>query len=177
MDAVLTYALQTPDDRLCTIRLFPSEEATFDSDTLSDDARWQYYVASYTMTDATEGVDQSRMRAPSLRRNIAPQNANIEAAYQEVYGELDHIDEQTAFISPESYKLLLQNDFGFVRRSSVEKPSTTSSEVGRISESENFREKFVRNTAWMKDQRAEDVEGRKATWEKGVKEGLPSYED
>ncbi|KAK5207302.1 Transcriptional regulatory protein sin3 [Exophiala xenobiotica] len=167
----------TPDDRLCTIRLFPSEEATFDSDTLSDDARWQYYVASYTMTDATEGVDQSRMRAPSLRRNIAPQNANIEAAYQEVYGDLDHIDEQTAFISPESYKLLLQNDFGFVRRSSVEKPSTTSSEVGRISESEKFREKFVRNTAWMKDQRAEDVEGRKATWEKGVKEGLPTYED
>jgi paired amphipathic helix protein Sin3a len=177
MDAILTYALQTPDDRLCTIRLFPSEEATFDSDTLSDDARWQYYVASYTMTDATEGVDQSRMRAPSLRRNIAPQNANIEAAYQEVYGDLDHIDEQTAFISPESYKLLLQNDFGFVRRSSVEKPSTTSSEVGRISESEKFREKFVRNTAWMKDQRAEDVEGRKATWEKGVKEGLPTYED
>ncbi|KIW99358.1 uncharacterized protein Z518_11346 [Rhinocladiella mackenziei CBS 650.93] len=167
----------TPQDRLCTIRLFPSEDATFDNDTLSDEARWQYYVASYTMTDATEGVDQSRMHSPFLRRNIAPQNANIEAAYQEVYGDLDHFDEQTAFISPESYKLLLQNDFGFVRRKAFERPSGKAYETGKMEESERFREKYVRNTAWMKDQRAEDVERIKAAFEKGVREGFSRYDD
>lgn len=126
------------------------------------------------MTDATEGIDQSRMRSPYVKRNIAPQNANIEAAYEEAYGDLDHTDEQTAFISPESYKLLLQNEFGFVHRGAVEKASSAES---KAHESERFREKFVRNTAWMKDQRAEDVERRKAAWEKGVKEGFLNNEE
>ncbi|KAL6243476.1 Transcriptional regulatory protein sin3 [Rhinocladiella similis] len=173
-DAEIYRISYTPNDRLCTIRLFPSEDATFDSDTLSDDARWQYYVASYTMTDATEGIDQSRLRSPYVKRNIAPQNANVEAAYEEVFGDLDHTDEQTAFISPESYKLLLQNEFGFVHRGAVEK---ASSAAPKAHESEKFREKFVRNTAWMKDQRAEDVERRKAAWEKGVKEGFLNNEE
>ncbi|KAJ4669681.1 Transcriptional regulatory protein sin3 [Exophiala dermatitidis] len=162
----------TPEDHVCTIRLFPSEDATFDSDALSEEARWQYYVASYTMTDPTEGVDQSRMRHPFLRRNIAPQNANVESAYEDVYGELEHYDEQTAFISPESYKVFLQKDFCFNRPKALEKPSAKGYEVGKIEESEKFREKFVRNTAWMKDQRAEDVERKKAAWERGVKEGF-----
>ncbi|EXJ91680.1 hypothetical protein A1O3_00230 [Capronia epimyces CBS 606.96] len=166
-----------PEDRICTVRLFPPEEATFDSDTLSDEARWQYYVASYTMTDATEGIDQSRMHSPFLRRNIAPQNAHVEMAYQEVYGDLNHYDEQTAFISPESYKLFLQKGFSFVRGEAVEKPSAKRYEVGHIEESERFREKFVRNTAWMKDQRAEDVERKKAAWERGVKEGFLGLEE
>lgn len=173
----LTDVLQAPDDRRCTIRLFPAEDATFDSDALSDEARWQYYVASYTMTDATEGVDQSRMRAAFLRRNVPPQNANVEAAYQEVFGMLQHIDEQTAFISPETYKILLQNDFGFSHQLPAELSIGKAYEVGKIEESEKFREKFVRNTAWMKDQRAEDVDRRKAAWEKGVKEGFSAVDE
>lgn len=159
------------------MRLFPSEEATFDSDSLSDEARWQYYVASYTMSDATEGIDHSRMRSPYLRRNVAPQNANIEAAYEEAFGDLDHVDEQSAVINPESYKLQLQNEFGFARRNSTERANRKQYESGSIEESERFREKFVRNTAWMKDQRAEDVERRKAAWEKGVKDGFSGFEE
>jgi len=168
-DAEVYRISYVPEERLCTIRLFPCEDATFDSDSLSDEARWQYYIASYTMTDATEGVDQSKMNFPYLRRNIAPQNALIEAAYQEVYGNLKHVDEQTAFISLDSYKILLQGDYGFVRNVTMRKPY----EAGRIEESERFRERFVRNTAWMRDQRAEDVEDKKAAWEKGKAEGFP----
>ena len=164
--------LQTPENRLCTIRLFPTEDATFDNDALTDEARWQYYIASYTMTDATEGVDQSKLHWPYLRRNIAPQNAHIDSAYQEVYGNIDHVDDQTAFISPDSYKLLLQGDFGFVREAAMRQ----ASEPGKIEESEKFREKFVRNTAWMRDQRAEDVEGRKAAWERAKVEGFAGYD-
>ncbi|KIV86574.1 hypothetical protein PV11_02175 [Exophiala sideris] len=167
----------TPDERRCTIRLFPAEDATFDSDALSDEARWQYYLASYTMTDATEGVDLSKLRKAYLQRNIAPQNANIEAAYQEVFGDLGHVDEQTAFISPETYKLVLRKEYGFERQHPVESSSGKSYEAGKIEESEKYREKFVRNTAWMKDQRAEDVERRKATWEKGVREGFSMVDE
>ena len=124
------------------------------------------------MTDATEGVDQAKMRPPYLRRNMAPQNANIEAAYQEVYGNLSHVDDETAFIGPDSYKLHLQGDFGFTRVAEMGK----AYEAGKIEESEIFQERFVRNTAWMRDQRAEDVERKKATWEKGKAEGFTGYD-
>lgn len=169
---VLTNVSQVPEDRLCTVRLFPSEDATFDSDALSEEARWQYYIASYTMTDATEGVDQSKMLPTYLRRNVAPQNANIEAAYAEVYGNLDHVDDQTAFISPDSYKLLLQGEFGFVRSTGLENSHQKAHDADHMEESEKFRERFVRNTAWMRDQRAEDVERKKAAWERGKRDGF-----
>jgi hypothetical protein len=103
---------------------------------------------------------------------MAPQNANIEAAYQEVYGNLVHVDDETAFISPNSYKLLLQGDFGFVRKAEMRK----AYEAGKLEESEKFRERFVRNTAWMRDQRAEDVEHKKAGWERGKTEGFAGYD-
>lgn len=144
---------------------------------MTAEARWQYYVASYTMTDATEGVDQARVQPSFLRRTIAPQNANIEAAYNEVYGNLAHLDEQTAFISPETYKLLLHHDFGFVRHQNNGGRGVKRHEIGKIEENERFREKFVRNTSWMKDQRAEDVERRKAAWERGLKDGNFDFND
>ena len=124
------------------------------------------------MTDATEGVDQSKLHWPYLRRNIAPQNAHIETAYQEVYGNIAHIDDQTAFISLDTYKLLLQGDYGLVRKTTISK----AYEPGRIEENEKFREKFVRNTAWMRDQRAEDVERKKAAWERAKGEGFTGYD-
>jgi len=117
------------------------------------------------------------MRKAYLQRNIAPQNANIEAAYQEVYGDLDHIDEQTAFISPETYKLVLREEYGIARQHPMDASNGKRYEAGKIEESEKYREKFVRNTAWMKDQRAEDVERRKAAWEKGVREGFSTVEE
>lgn len=124
------------------------------------------------MTDATEGVDQSKTLPSYLRRNIAPQNANIEAAYAEVYGNLDHVDDQTAFISPDSYKLLLQGEFGFLRNGTLEKSPQKAYDADQMEESEKFRERFVRNTAWMRDQRAEDVERKKAAWERGKRDGF-----
>lgn len=126
------------------------------------------------MTDATEGVDATRMHLPYLRRCIPAQNADIEAAYDETYGSLDHFDDQSAFISPETYKLILAGSFMFTRRNVTPKRTY---ETGRIEESEKFKEKFIRNVAWMKDQQAEDVEARKAAWDKGVKEGLSGFED
>jgi histone deacetylase complex regulatory component SIN3 len=150
--------------------MYPSEDATFDSDTLSDEARWQYYVASYTMTDATEGIDQAKLKRTYLRRNIAPQNANIEEAYDETFGNLDNVDTEKAFISPDDYKLVRENGFSMIRGTS--KSEQKAYEPGKMVDSEKFRTKFVQNTPWMKDQNPEDVEQTKAAWEKNSKEGF-----
>lgn len=126
------------------------------------------------MSEATEGVDQSSMRFPYLRRNIAPQSANLDTTVAEVYGNLEHFDNQTAFISPDTYKLLLSNDYIFWRTTAQSKKKYSE---GKIEENEPFREKFVRNSAWMKDQRPEDVQRRNAAWEKAKAEGLDGFEE
>ena len=162
----------TPADGKCTIRFFPPEDSTFDNDALSDEARWNYYLSSYAMTYATEGVDQSRMQYPFQRRSMPAQNTNVEAAYEEVYGSLHHQDDQTASISPDTYKLRMEGEWVFHRFVTRKKNYTP----GKVVENEKFLEKFVRNVAWMKDQRAEDVEKRKAIWEQGVKDGMDGFE-
>ena len=132
------------------------------------------------MSEATEGVDQGRMHFPFLRRNVAPQNANLDTTVAEVYGSLEHFDNQTAFISPDTYKLLLSNDYIFWRTTAYPRKKYDTSEPvkdRRMEENESFREKFVRNTTWMRDQQPEDVARRKAAWEQAVKEGLDGFEE
>ena len=155
------------------MRFFPPEDSTFDNEALSDEDRWNYYLSSYAMTYATEGIDFARMRYPFLKRSVPVQNANVEAAYDEIYGRLHHVDEQTASISPDTYKIRFEGDWVFYKFVSPKKRHA----YGKVEESESFTEKFVRNVAWMKDQRAEDVEKRNAAWEKGLSNGMDGFEN
>ncbi|KAF8869638.1 hypothetical protein CPB84DRAFT_1754931 [Gymnopilus junonius] len=52
-----------------TIQLIGRDDATFDdSEALS--GRWQTYIDAYVSADSTEGILQSRVRRPYLRRNL-----------------------------------------------------------------------------------------------------------
>jgi histone deacetylase complex regulatory component SIN3 len=126
------------------------------------------------MSEATEGVDQTSMRFPYLRRNIPPQSVTLENTIAEIYANLGHFDNQTAFVSPDTYKLLLSHEYMFWRTDAKEPKKYDMSDDVRnrkVEESEPFREKFVRNTKWMRDQEQEVVAARKAAWEKAVDEG------
>lgn len=162
-----------PADKFCTVRLFPPDDSTFDHNELTDEARWQYYVASYTMSEPTEGIDAARLRRSYMARCIPAQSADPRARFVEGIGSLNFVDEQAACIDLESYKLHLSGLYAFERQGV--KAGKQYPEGGRV-ENELFRERFVRNVAWMKDQRTEDVEARKAAWDKGVREGLMDSE-
>ncbi|RMZ91337.1 hypothetical protein DV736_g1446, partial [Chaetothyriales sp. CBS 134916] len=164
----------TPKTKVCTIRLFPSEDPTFDSDMLSDDQLWQYYVASYSMMDATEGVDQAALAKPYLKRNIPPQSVNPDDTYRNVYKEMKHFDDQSALVAWGTYKMYLSSAFGFER-----KHGRAAKQYDRENpeSNDNFRGKFVMNTTWMRDQAQESVERRKAKWDEAVKHGLMGFED
>lgn len=123
------------------------------------------------MSEATEGVDQSAMHMPYLQRNVAPQSANIERAYQKVFGNITHFDNQTAFISPDTYKLLLSNDYIFWRHG-IQARKLYGPSGKKPPENEKFRESFVRNTKWMENQSQEHVEGVKADYERMVRDGF-----
>lgn len=168
--------VQVPASQSCTVRLFPPEDSSFDNDDLSATARYQYYMACYPMRETTESVDVSRMQAPFLGRNLTKQDkdVDIEASYKEVYGSLEHYDDQEIIVNEDTYRMGFTpgQTFMFSRSSLSKKPYTE----GKIEESEKFLDRFVRNTVWMKDQKSEDVEARKAFWEKGLKEGVWAVE-
>lgn len=124
------------------------------------------------MRETTEGVDISRMLPPFLRRNLLKQDkdVDIESSYKEVYGRLQHYDDQEIIVNEETYRMSFTpgQTFMFARPSMSKKMYT----VGKIEESEPFVQRFVRVTAWMTDQRPEVVERKKAAWERGLKEGI-----
>ncbi|KAK5088116.1 Transcriptional regulatory protein sin3 [Lithohypha guttulata] len=163
-----------PTEKSCTIRLFPPDDTTFDSNELSDEAQWQTYVASYTMSEPTEGIDPAKVRRPYLQRNIPLQSSNPQISYAENIDSLNHTDQQFAYIGADTYKLYLSGIFAFERQGVR---ASGRYLAGEQAQSEPFREKFVRNVVWMKDQPMEAVEARLAAWERGLREGLQGFED
>ena len=166
--------LQDSEDTKTTIQIFPAEDSTFDSDQMSEQARWSYYVASYSMWEPTEGIDTSRMRLPFLKCNLSPQYASVEDAYAAVYANLHNNDTQTIAISPDNCKIHYEKTFTFCRE--VEEKD----EPQKMQQNDRFREKLVRNTTWMRDEREEEVDGRKAAWQKALGDangGLANFEE
>ena len=153
-----------------TVRVFPPEESTFDNDSLSEEARWQYYIASYTMSDPTEGVDLSRMSFPFLRKNVTPQPSNAEEAYSSAYGKMQHRDTQTVSISPDTYKVFYSSEFYFLR-------ALAQKTYDRTRDNEKFYEKFVNHTTWMRNESDEAVSRRKVAYERACGEGFADYEE
>ena len=150
-----------------TIRLFPSEESTFDSDSLSDDAKWQYYVASYQMTDHTEGVDLSQLQWPLLRRRLSQPKAGVEDTYSVVIGSLHHEDTQIISITPESYKMYYEGGFDFYREMSGPE---------KKAENDRLKDKLVQRPAWGREEGEEAFNGRMAAWTTALEESLSGYE-
>ena len=52
------------------IQYLTPEDASINSEELTPEARWSYYVSAYAMSDPTEGVQFDRVRMPFLKRNM-----------------------------------------------------------------------------------------------------------
>lgn len=167
---------QTPDDKICTIRYFPKEAPTFDSDALTDDQLWQYYVASYAMREPTEGIDLNAMRKVHLQRNIPLQPANLDQAVREAILNSVSNDDQTAFISPDNYKLLL-NARHVWHREPLPEGGKSFSVVGRVNGSKKFRKGFNEEPAWMQDADERAVGAKKDAWSEGLESGFRDAQD
>ena len=159
--------MQDTTDTKTTIRLFPSDESTFDSDTLSDDAKWQYYIASYTMSDQTEGVDYSQLSWPFLRRRLSQLKGSGDNAYPAVYGSLQNDEAQIVSISPDSYKMYYEGGFNFHRE--VSGPE-------KKQENDQLIDKLVKKPTWVREESEEAFNRRMAAWTRALQEDLSGYE-
>jgi hypothetical protein len=105
-----TSALDTTNP----IRMFPPKEST----SRSDEAEWQYYIASYKMKERTEGIDFSHLRLPYLQRRLSQAKRSIENTYAAVFRTFANEDTQTVSISPDTYKTYWEGGFAFYREAS-----------------------------------------------------------
>lgn len=142
-----------------------TEDATLDSDELSSEARWSYYVTAFSMRDPTEGVSYSDMRMPFLKRNL-PNKLDEDEEYDRFYRRLQHHDGLVIRICANNYTILYQppsHDW-FWRSTAPVPDKDADAEAIKAKEEElakakaatrekrhdRFKEKFVNNPNWAR---------------------------
>lgn len=162
---MLIESLQFPSDRHVTVQVMTTEDATLDSDELSSEARWSYYVTAYSMRDPTEGVPYSDMRMPFLKRNL-PSKLDEDEEYDRFYRRLQHFDGLIIRICANNYTILYQppsHDWFWRSTAPVhdkdadaeaikakEEEQSKEKAASREKRHDRFIEKFVNNPNWAR---------------------------
>lgn len=164
------------------VRLFKKDDPTFEFNQLDKVRRWRAYVASYTAVEPTEELDYTRLRHPYLKnRLIKTEDLNEDDRFEHI----KHVDKITVSISPAMYtmKFIASEPSGtggvqyFVHsdttRSGIsESVPNPAEEYKALSDSRKDRtqELYVHNNEWMKDLSRDDVDARKAAFNKDKEE-------
>ena len=128
------------------------------------------------MLDPTEGVPHSRVGRSFLRRNLA-EDLDVNTILSD--------DRQEIRIDVTTYRMIFTYN-GVPGKPFVYEKKISKNELAYAEEAlkkaktrrdAKMKEKFVANTAWMKDQSASEVERRNAAWQKGLEEGLWEMEE
>lgn len=174
----LLIEMQHPTSKKTTVQLLTPEDATLQNDELSQEARWSYYVSTYTMRDPTEGVPFSQMRLPFMKRSL-PAKLDQEDEYNRYYRPLVHQDGLIIRICANSYHLLYEpgsSEWSWRPTGpSEEDAEEAAKDEAAVKERrrDRFMEKFVNNPVWAhglsKDQ-VDESNQRFRSWINGTSE-------
>ena len=138
------------------------DDATFDEENMSAEARWSYYTASYIKIEPTESVPlDERFNMPFLKRNIAKFLEDGEDHPRaEPAGYEDALELR---ICVNSYKILWEPQTGeyFVQGPSVvfgEGHDPADLERAKERRKARFVVKMVDKNTWMKDMAEDEAE-------------------
>lgn len=166
---------QKPKEQRIYIQYMTPEDATLDNEELTADARWSYYVTSYTMRDATEGVNFPRMRMPFLKRNM-PAKVDSEEVRNKFFKPLVADENLVLRIDPVRYaiqyepgssewwyrdaSLQLDSQESGSERTPSEAFAAASDQAAVVHEKrrDKFIEKHVNNPAWMRQMSKDEVD-------------------
>lgn len=165
-----------------------NEDATLDSDELTPEARWSYYVTAYSMRDPTEGVSYSDVRMPFLKRNL-PNKLDEDEEYDRFYRRLQHHDGLVIRICANNYTILYQppsHDWFWRSTAPVhdkdadaeaikakEEEQTKEKAAIREKRHDRFVEKFVNNPNWargLSKDKVDESNQRFRSWMNGTLE-------
>lgn len=141
-----------------------TEESTLESDNLTSEERWSYYVNAFAMRDPTEGVDFSQMRMPFLKRNL-PGKMDEDEEYDRYYRRIQHEESLIIRICANNYTILYEpSSADWFWRPPPEADKEADAETTKAREEElakekaalkekrhdRFVEKFVNNPNWAR---------------------------
>ena len=107
---VVNYYLQNRPSRAATIQIFKKDDKTYQSDELAAQARWSYYISTYSMLDPTEGIPHTRTHFPLLRRNM-PKPLTEDEDRTNAYGTPQWNEDRLVFrIAPHNYRIMWDPD-------------------------------------------------------------------
>lgn len=144
-----------------TVQILKKGDATFDEDSLSAEAKWSYYVASYIKVEPTEGVQiDGHLSMPFLKRNLPEDVDEPEERKRLVPTHYENGLEMRICVN--SYKILWmpKTEDWFIH---LKKPDGNGHSVSvdqtRMSEKRRakFEEKFVTRNSWIDSSPDEEV--------------------
>lgn len=163
-----------PATKKVTVQLMSAEDSTLDSNELSAEARWSYYVSAYSMRDPTEGVPISRMRLPFLQRTLPSRLDHDDDEYNQWFSPLINHDKLVIRICATSYHIRYeantedwfyrlytpQQGEGTEGRSAAEIEAEHEREQAAIRDRrrDRFKRKFVNNPVWARGLSKDDVD-------------------
>ncbi|KAL8949911.1 MAG: hypothetical protein Q9222_004024 [Ikaeria aurantiellina] len=174
-DADIFRISYTPRMRQATISIFKKDDPTFSADAMEASKQWAYYISSFGMREATEGVPVEKMHWPYLRRNL-PSNEMSEEELNKTYLPALSDEKLVARINPETYRIAF-NDAStadrWLHRPQVQVRGLTGMKEAVDDRRRGFREKFGARSTWMKDMSKMEVERINEEFYKSVTEGFP----
>ncbi|KAL8766015.1 MAG: hypothetical protein Q9209_007104 [Squamulea sp. 1 TL-2023] len=171
----ITFA---PKSRKATIALFKKDDPTFSIDAMEASKQWAYYISSFGMREATEGVPAEKMQWPYLRRNL-PSNQLTEEELNKSYLPAWNEEGLIARINPETYRISFNDAWTadrWLHRPQVQKRGLKAMTEGTNERKQKMREKFEINSPWMKDTNKDDVERLKEEFHRSITQGFPNKE-
>ena len=150
------------------------EDSTFDDETMSAEAKWSYYTASFIKIEPTERVPlDTKFRMPFLRRNIAKEVDDAEEDSRAV----PHLYESglEMRICVNSYKILWQpmTQEWFVQSDpdgTGGKESAANLQRAKDKRKRTFEEKMVASSPWMKDVDQDELDGKMDAYKRLVQQ-------
>ncbi|KAL8688268.1 MAG: hypothetical protein Q9218_005778 [Villophora microphyllina] len=168
----ITY---TPMRKQATVCVFKKDDPTFSADAMEESKQWAYYISSFGMREATEGVPAEKMHWPYLRRNL-PSKEMTEEELNRSYLPAFSDEGLIARINPETYRIAFV-DVGTADRW-LHRPQVQRRGLDRMQEATHERIRktwamFGSNSSWMKSVGEVEAEKIKEEFQKSVTEGFP----
>ncbi|KAL8816363.1 MAG: hypothetical protein Q9223_004612 [Gallowayella weberi] len=176
-DADIFRITFTPKSKKATVSVFKKDDPTFSAEALDANKQWAYYISSFGMREATEGVPAAKMSMPYLRRNL-PSNQMTEEDLNKAFLPAWNDEGLIARINPENYRIVFIDPWTadrWLHRPQVQIRGLKKMMEGTVERKKKMREKFDSNSPWMKDMSKEEVDRIKESFQKSVTEGFPNH--
>ena len=151
------------------MQLLKKEDSTFDEDTMSAEAKWSYYTASFIKIEPTEGVAlDGSFNMPFLRRNMPRDIEDADEASRAVPHAYENglelricVNSYKILYEPHTQDWFLQSDDSLAEDERASAPDLARAREQRQAK---FEEDVVMTNTWIKAATQEQIVRKKAAF-------------